>query len=410
MRTIGLDVHRSFAQVAILEHGKIRDAGRIDLERRQLLEFASKLRPDDEIVIEATGNTQAIVRVLLPFVGRVVIANPLLVRAIAWAKVKTDKIDAAVLAKLQASGFLPEVWMPDEETEMRRCVVAERAQLVGQMTRLKNRIHSVLHANLIPRYGGTLFTKRDRAWLDSQPLAEDQRRVVLRHAGELERLGSELAEIDKSLALVALEEPRARCLMIIPGVNVNVALSILAAVGDIKRFSSPEKLVSYFGLNPRVRQSGDKPAHHGRITKQGRFNARAMLVEAAWVISRGPGPLHAFFQHIHAKRGRQVATVATARKLAVIIWHMLMKEEDYPWGRPALLDWKLRKLELAAGFPSRRGGKTKGSAADYSNKVLRDREREAVGNAEEVSRRFVASWKQHSPVRRSDATSEVRRS
>lgn len=81
---------------------------------------------------------------------RVVIANPLLVRAIAWAKVKTDKIDAAVLAKLQASGFLPEVWMPDEETEMRRRVVAERAQLVGQMTRLKNRIHSVLHANLIP--------------------------------------------------------------------------------------------------------------------------------------------------------------------------------------------------------------------------------------------------------------------
>ena len=128
MRTIGLDVHRSFAQVAILER-------RIDLERCLLLEFGSKLRPDDEIVIEATGNTQAIVRVLSPFVSRVVIANPLLVRAIAWAKVKTDKIDAAVLAKLQASGFLPEVWMPDEETEMRRRVVAERAQLVGQMTR-----------------------------------------------------------------------------------------------------------------------------------------------------------------------------------------------------------------------------------------------------------------------------------
>ena len=241
-------------------------------------------------------------------------------------------------------------------------------------------------------------------------MAEDQRRVVLRHAGELERLGSELAEVDKSLALVALEEPRARRLMTIPGVNVNVALSILVAVGDIKRFSSPEKLVSYFGLNPRVRQSGDKPAYHGCITKQGRSNARAMLVEAAWVISRGPGPLHAFFQRIHAKRGRQVATVATARKLAVIVWHMLTKEEEDTWGCPALLDWKLRKLELAAGFPSRRGGKTKGSAADYSNKAVRDREREVIGNAEEVYRRFGASWKQHSPVRCSDATSEVRRS
>ena len=90
-----------------------------------------------------------IVRLLSPFVGRVVIANPILVRAIAWAKVKTDKIDAAVLAKLHASGFLPEVWMPDEETETRRRVVAERAQLVSQVTRLKNRIQSVLHANLL---------------------------------------------------------------------------------------------------------------------------------------------------------------------------------------------------------------------------------------------------------------------
>ena len=78
----------------------------------------------------------------------------------AWAKVKSDKIDAAVLAKLHASGFLPEVWMPDEETETRRRVVAERTQVISQMTRLKNRIQSVLHANLIPPYKGTLFSKR----------------------------------------------------------------------------------------------------------------------------------------------------------------------------------------------------------------------------------------------------------
>jgi transposase len=172
MRIVALDIHRSFAQVAILESGKIRDAGKIDLERHRLLQFARKLKPDDEIVIEATGNTSAVVRLLSPFAARVVIANPLLVRAIAWAKVKTDKIDAAVLAKLHASGFLPEVWMPDEPTETCRRVVAERTQLVSQMTRLKNRIHSVLHANLIMPYKGTLFSKRGRAWLEAQPLAE----------------------------------------------------------------------------------------------------------------------------------------------------------------------------------------------------------------------------------------------
>ena len=410
MRIIALDVHRSFAQTAILENGKLRDAGKIDLEYSRLLRFARKLKPDDEIVIEATGNTSAIVRVLLPFVGRVVIANPILVRAIAWAKVKTDKIDAAVLAKLHASGFLPEVWMPDEETEARRRVVAERTQLVSQMTRLKNRIQSVLHANLIPPYKGVLFSQRGRAWLEAQPLAEDQRRVIVRHAGELDRLGAELAEVDKSLAQKALDEPQVKRLMTITGVNATVAMSVLAAIGDIHRFSSPEKLVSYFGLNPRVRQSGDKPAYHGRITKQGRAHARSMLVEAAWVISGAPGPLRAFFIRIRDKRGKHVAAVATARKLAVIVWHILTKDEDYTWDRPALLQWKLRKLELKAGHPSRRGGRQKGSAAAYSNKSVRDSERETIANAEDEYRRFVATWKQQSPKGRSGATNEVRRS
>ncbi|WP_414476501.1 IS110 family transposase [Microvirga sp. M2] len=410
MRIIALDVHRSFAQMAILENGVIRDAGKVDLERSRLLHFAQSLKPDDEIVLEATGNTSAIVRLLSPFVARVVIANPNLVRAIAWAKVKTDKIDARVLAKLHASGFLPEVWMPDEETEARRRVTAERTQLVAQMTRLKNRIHAVLHAHLIPPYQGSLFSKRGRAWLEALPLAEDQRWVILRHAGELDRLGAELAELDKSLAQKALDDPQVRRLMTITGVNATVAMSVLAAIGDIKRFSSPQKLVSCFGLNPKVRQSGDKPAYHGHISKQGRTHARSMLVEAAWVISGVPGPLRAFFIRIRNKRGKSVAAVATARKLAVIVWHMLSKDEDYTWSRLALLQWKLRYLELAAGYPSRRGGRQKGSAAAYSKKAVREAEREMVGQAEEAYRRFVASWKQRSPKGCSGAANEVRRS
>ncbi|WP_299952064.1 IS110 family transposase [uncultured Ruegeria sp.] len=398
MKIIALDVHRTFAQVAILENGKIRDASRLELECEQILKFAERLNVDDEIVLEATVNTKAIFRLLSPFVNRVVISNPLLVRDIAWAKVKADKIDASVLAKLHASGFLPEVWMPDEETERLRRVVAERVQLVSQMTRLKNRIHSVLHANLIPPYNASLFTKRERKWLEAQPVEQDQRRVILRHASELDRLGCELKQIDEDLAQTALQEPRVKQLMTITGVNMVVALSVLAAIGDIGRFSSPEKLVSYFGLNPRVRQSGDKAAYHGRITKQGRSRARAMLVEAAWSVSRTPGPLRAFFRRIRERQGNQIAAVATARKLTVVIWHMLSKGEEYIWSRPALLDWKLRKLELTAGYPSHRGGGTKGSAADYSLKSVRDREREAVGHAEEVYRRFVIKWKQKSPM------------
>ncbi|MGE5777945.1 MAG: IS110 family transposase [Hyphomicrobiales bacterium] len=403
MRIIGLDVHRSFAEVAILENGKLRSGGRIVLQHEPVVAFARTLRADDEVVLEATGNSAILVRLIAPFVRRVVVANPVQVRAIAWAKVKTDKIDAGVLAKLHASGFLPEVWVPDEETQTRRRVAAERTQLVSHMTRLKNRIQSVLHANLIPRYAGALFGKRGRAWLDAQPLPEDQKRTIARHLGELDRIGAELAELDKVLANEALGDDRVRRLMTIGGVNAVVAMSVLAAIGEITRFSSPEKLVSYLGLNPRVRQSGERPAFHGRITKQGRAHARAMLVEAAWSVVSGPGPLRAFFLRIRAKRGNQVAAVATARKLAVLIWHLLSKGQDYAWSRPALLQWKLRELELKAGSPSRRGGNKPGPARDYSLKTVRDKERQWLGLAEEEYRRFVDAWKPRPPEKRTGA-------
>jgi transposase len=110
---------------------------------------------------------------------------------------------------------------------------------------------------------------------------------------------------------------------------MTVALAIIAAIGDINRFGSPEKLVSYLGLNPSVRRSAPGPAHHGRIIKQGRGHARGMLVEAAWVTAHTPGPLRAFFLRGRAKRGHHVAAVAAARKLAVLIWYLMHKKENY---------------------------------------------------------------------------------
>lgn len=109
-----------------------------------------------------------------------------------------------------------------------------------------------------------------------------------------------------------------------------------------------------------MRQSGDGPAYHGRITKRGRSDARHLLVEAAWQAVRSPGPLRAFYERVKARRGAHVGAVAVARKLAVLIWHMLSKGEDYAWGRPTLLARKMRKLELAAGAESRRGQRGEG--------------------------------------------------
>lgn len=130
MRVIGMDVHRSFAQVAIVENGKIIVEQRLELLYEQVLAFGRTLEPEDEVVLEATGNTAAIERLLRPFVSRVIIANPRMVRAIAYARVKTDKIDAITLARLQASGFLPEVWAADDDTVRRRRQATERMGLL----------------------------------------------------------------------------------------------------------------------------------------------------------------------------------------------------------------------------------------------------------------------------------------
>ena len=115
--------------------------------------------------------------------------------------------------------------------------------------------------------------------------------------------------------------------------------------------TDPDRLVSYLGLNPRVRQSGNSPAVHGRITKAGPAQARGMLVEAAFSASRAPGPLRAFYRRVKDRRGFQVATVATARKMTVLCWHLITKGEDYAFARPSLNAHKRRKLELAAGAP-----------------------------------------------------------
>jgi hypothetical protein len=183
--------------------------------------------------------------------------------------------------------------------------------------------------------------------------------------------------------------------MTIPGIDATVALSIVAAVGDFRRFRRPEQLVSYLGLNPRVRQSGKQPASHGRITKQGRAHARGMLVEAAFTAARTPGPLRAFFERIRARRGMQIAIVATARKLVCLCWTMLERGEDYAFARPTLTDKKLRALELRAGMPSHRG--RKGKAAAYSLKEVRRRELELAQQAEHAYRQLVADWQAKRP-------------
>jgi hypothetical protein len=142
--------------------------------------------------------------------------------------------------------------------------------------------------------------------------------------------------------------------MSIPGVGATTALGLIAVIGRIDRFSRPAKLVSYLGLDPKVRQSGERPAHTGAISRQGAAHARGGLIEAAHTAVRTPGPLQAFFGRVKARRGEQKAVVAVARKLVVLAWHLLSRGEPYRWAPATLVHTKRRALERAAGIPARR--------------------------------------------------------
>ncbi|APT30187.1 hypothetical protein MCBMB27_00896 [Methylobacterium phyllosphaerae] len=269
--------------------------------------------------------------------------------------------------------------------------MARRNQVVRHRTRLKNETHAILHAHLVPPCPhADLFSRVGRAWLERQALPDDEQAAIRRHLRELDTLGEDLAVLDRAIGEATLDSPVVRRLLTVTGINVTVAAGLAAAIGDVRRFSSPQTLVSYFGLNPRVRQSGLGLGHHGRISKAGGSHARAMLVEAAWSAAKAPRPLHAFFVRVRARRGHQIAAVATARKLAVLCWHLLTKEADYLSGCPGLVANEICGLELQASQPQK--GNQRGPAYAYNIKALRDQEMEIDRRAETAYERVVAHW------------------
>jgi transposase len=388
VREIGLDVHRDFCEVAIFEAGEVRSAGRIKTTPEELELFARSLGREDRVALEVTGNAWQVAQIIEPHVAQVLIVSPT-DTGIRQARAKTDRLDARTIAKLAASGSLEGLWMPDGTTRALRRRLARRRQLVGGRTRAKNEIHAALMRRLIAKPKvSDLFGREGRRWLEELELPAEERETVDSCLRQIDFLDSELAQADRVIAEGALRSAEIRRLMSVPGVNVITAATFMAAVGEIGRFGSPRRLVGYLGLDPRVRQSGSGPAAHGRISKQGSPSARYALVEAAWSVVRQPGPLHAFYQRLRARRGHQVAIVAVARKLACLFWCLLTREEDYAYAQPSLTRKKLRRLELAAGAP--KGQVERGLWS--TNAAMRSAERELARQGEAAYARTVADW------------------
>jgi transposase len=364
VRFIGLDVHKRVVEVCVVDaEGRILWRHRFDLTRESLERFArERLTREDRVALEATSNTWAVVRILKPFVDQVVVSNPLKTKAIAEANVKTDKVDALVLAQLLRCDFLPRVWEPDEKTQELRRLTGRRSGLVCDLTGVKNRIHSVLAQRLLVPAVGDLFGSKGMSWLREVALDPEGRLMIDSDLRVIEILQKEIASFDAILAKEGYQDPRVKLLMTQPGVDVAVAQAVLAALGDINRFTDGDHAASYLGLVPSTKQSADH-CYHGPITKAGNGHARWMLIQAAQHLRTNPGPLGVFFRKLSKKKNHNVAVVAAARKLVVVSWHMLTKNEPYRYAQPRVTEHKLRRLRVKVTGQRRKTGMKLGEKA-----------------------------------------------
>ncbi len=340
----GLDVHKEFIQVCEVDaKGAKRKEYRIGGTAEEIDGWAQNLGARDQVVLETTFHSWAIHSIVSQYAGRVVVANALQVKAIAHAKIKTDKVDAYTLARLLQADFLPIVELPDEKTWALRQLVSHRRLLVKQRVAIKNTVLATFHRCLISQPEGNAFSIRGRRWMRSVELPPAERFLVDNGLELLEAIEARIDTTDQQLLKTAAIEEQAQLLMTIPGVGITVALGLLAAIGDIRRFSSPNQLASYFGLVPRVSQSAGR-CHHGRITKAGSGNARSLAIEAAQALARSPSPIAATFFRVRRKKGYNVAVTALARKLIVLVWYMLHNREPYRYATVESTRRKLRSL------------------------------------------------------------------
>ena len=333
-RCVGLDVHLDFIEIAICEEGKVWSAGQVPSTPEGIKMLADSLLATDRVALEVTGSSWEIVRLLEPHASKIIVVSPG-DTGISQARAKTDRLDARTLARLLWTGELEAVWVPPEWTWRMRRRLSRRGQLVRARSRAKNEIHAVLMRRLKGRPPvSDLFGVKGREWLRGLqlPLVEGETvQAGLRH---IEFLDTEIEQVERLICQEALKSRQVRRLLTVPGVNVICAAVFLAAVGDIKRFKGSRQVVAYLGLDPRVYQSGSAPARGGRISKQGSPQARWALVEAARSVARQPGPLHAFYERIRARKGHNAAVVAVARKLAVLFWCMLTANRTTPTSSP----------------------------------------------------------------------------
>jgi transposase len=331
-RYVALDIHKQYSVVA----GVDRD-GRVQLPPVRVehadLEgwLKKKLCRTDHVVIESTTNAWHVYDLLEPLAERVVVANPIEVKQIANARVKTDIRDTLILARLLAANLVPEVWVPPVYVREMRQLLSQRRQLVETHTQIVNRMHSVAHRHHLLHERGKRFNEKTTGWQKDKTLSSLEQFQLALEMENLTYIQKQIERISKEVRKMCHQKPWAESmtyLMQLPGFGVITAMTVLSAIGEIQRFETPKHLASYSGLTPGLEQSGTKNRGKG-ITKEGRRELRWALVEAAQMAVKSDPLWKSRFQEMQKRMHRNQAIVAVARRLLELVWYVLTRRQPY---------------------------------------------------------------------------------
>src|SRR5215467_14419627 len=329
---VGIDVHRKRSQVAVInEGGEVLANRNVPNGTQPVLGVIGGLPPGAPVAFEAAFGWGWLVELLEDYGFAPHLVHPLQCKAIASARLKNDKVDAAILAQLLRADLLPEAWIAPPPVRQLRALLRHRAGLVRLGTQQQNRIHAVV-ADFGYDRSGSYLSGPGRGWLAGLELPAASREIVSDCLAVIDGLAPLIDRIDGELRRHAKADSRVKTLTTLPGVGQFTALVMLAEIGDITRFPSARKLASWAGLTPTVRGS-DLTVRHGHISKQGSAWLRWVLNQAAQTAKRSPD-FAASYAAIARRRGTKIATIAIARKLLTRAWHLLDQMQAADAGAP----------------------------------------------------------------------------
>lgn len=326
---LGIDLHRdSFTAYGTDSQGNELLKGKYPNNYESVSTVISSFPHNPSVVVEATRNWMWLAQELQRKTCEVTLAHPLKTKAIASAKIKTDAIDAKTLCHLLRSDMIPKAYIATDEEIENRELSRTRIQFVRDQTKIKNRVLAILAKENIRFTGSDTFGEKGRVWLESQQIFPYHKTIINLNLQRLDAIQKSLKSLETMIKEKGSNSPAVQRLMSIPAIGAITAFTIVAEIGSVKRFSSPDKLTAYLGLVPRLSQSGTH-AYYGRITKLGNTYVRWSLVQAAHRLVRKESWAKRFVARIARRGGKKKAIVALARKLAVIIYCVLKEERPY---------------------------------------------------------------------------------